>query len=237
MPSPAKPASHNLPRQITPFIGRQAELDDLTQRLADPACFLLTLVGPGGVGKTRLATETAAAQLNTFAHGTCFVPLQAAETVEMLVTALVDVLDIPLQSQQSPRSQVLDYLSNKELLLVLDNFEQLLPSGGADLVADILAEAIRVKLLVTSREVLNLQEEWLYHVRGLPFPPPGQTPDNLEAYDAVQLFTERARRVRPDFSPAAELAHLIRICQLVEGMPLAIELAASWRCSASSPRA
>lgn len=233
MPSPDPQMLYNFPRQFTPFIGRRTELAEIKGLLADSACNLLTLVGPGGIGKTRLAAEVAAGQRESFSHGVYFVPLQTAETYEMLVTAIADALNLALQGQQSPRLQMLDYLSDRNLLLLLDNFEQLLSTGSAELVADILAEAPGVKLLVTSRELLNLQEEWLYYVQGMPFPSVSHLPEDkplaeLEGYDAVQLFVERTRRVRRDFSAGEELGYVVRICQLVEGMPLAIELAAAW---------
>jgi len=171
--SPTHPAKANmlrLPPQLTPFIGRTTEVGEISERLADPACRLLTLVGSGGIGKTRLSIQVAAQMADTFAQGVYFVPLQAVQSANFLLTAIADALDIPLSGQPEPVAQLLRYLSDKDLLLVLDNFEQLLPEDGATLLAQILESTRAVKLLVTSREVLNLQEEWLYQVQGLPFP-------------------------------------------------------------------
>lgn len=226
---------HNLPPQLTPFIGRADEVARISGLLVAPACRLLTLAGAGGVGKTRLALQVAAGLQARFAHGVYFVSLQPVDSMEFLAPAIADALNFALSGQAQPRLQLLDYLSDKDMLLVLDNFEQLLPEGGAEFLLDILKAAPAVRLLVTSREVLNLREEQLYPVQGMPFPSSAYRGD-IEAYSAVVLFVERAWRVRPDFSPRDEQAGLIRICQLVEGVPLAIELAAAWtktlRCAA-----
>ncbi len=220
--------SHNLPRQFTPFIGRDEELAEITELLADPTCTLLTLLGPGGAGKTRLAIEAAGRMSAEFSDGVYFVPLQAVESTELLVSAITDAINLSLYGQETPRDQLLNYLRDKQMLLLLDNFEQLLTGSSTNLILDILEVASTVKLLVTSRELLNLRHEWLYTVSGLPVPADDHSDNDLELYSAVQLFSERAGRVRRDFSLAAERAEVIRICQLVEGMPLAIELAAAW---------
>lgn len=218
---------YNFPLQPTLFVGRNQEVEEIKHLLADPACRLLTLLGPGGVGKTSLSTQAVKADSGRFADGVYFVPLQAVQTLDFLVSAVADALAIPLTGQAPISTQLLNYLQNKELLLLLDNFEQLLPEGGADLLARMLAVAPRLMIVVTSREVLNLREEWLYSVPGLPVPEDTQV-ENGPAYSAVQLFVEHARRLNRNFSPPAEMASIIRICQLAEGMPLAIELAASW---------
>ncbi len=221
---------NNLPQQLTPFIGRQEELAELTRLLADPSCRLLTLLGPGGVGKTRLAIQSAGQIAADFADGVHFVPLQSVETIDFLIAAITDAVHLPLSGPEAPRRQLLNYLRDKELLLLLDNFEQLLSpaAAGPELITEILETAPAVKLLVTSRELLNLQYEWLYPVPGLPVPLDDHLEPDLEAYSAVQLFSERAGRVRRDFSLVEEQADVIRICRLVEGMPLALELAAAW---------
>jgi predicted ATPase/DNA-binding CsgD family transcriptional regulator len=218
---------HNLPPQPTPFFGRQAEIAEIAERLADPNCRLVTLTGAGGAGKTRLATRTATELLDAFREGVWFVPLQPVSSVELLATALAEALGIPLSAVTDSTAQLRAYLSDKELLLILDNFEQLLQGGGAELLADLLHAAPALKLLVTSREALKLQEEWRYAVGGMPAPADDRV-DDLERYSVIQLFVERASRVRKDFSLADERAGVVRICQLVEGMPLAVELAASW---------
>jgi len=146
---------------------------------------------------------------------------------------MADALHLPLSGQEAPDAQLLGYLQNKQMLLLLDDFEPLLKPAPeaviepADLLASILLSAPDVTLIVTSREVLNLQEEWLYSIEGLPYPV-DDAAENLEDYGAVKLFAERARRVRRHFSLGEECSEVVRICQLVEGMPLGLELAASW---------
>ena len=217
--------TYNFPRHLTAFVGRNQEINEIKGLLADPACRLLTLVGVGGTGKTRLAIEAATPTVNHFSHGVYFVPLQAVQSPEYLIPALADALDLTLSSHDDPQSQLLKFLRNKELLLVLDNFEQVL--AGIGLLTDILQAASAVKLLVTSREVLKLQEEWLYPMAGLATPP-GTDIEDWADYDAVKLLVERVQRVRRDFSLAMEAEGIVRLCRLVEGMPLALELAATW---------
>ncbi|NIV39345.1 MAG: AAA family ATPase, partial [Anaerolineae bacterium] len=197
-PTPGpQPPPHNLPLQLTPFVGRETELGQIATRLTDPACRLLTLVGPGGCGKTRLALQAAQNLIEDasgdipFTQGVYFVPLVALHSPEALVPAIADALNFTFYREAEPRQQLLDYLREKEMLLLLDNFEHLLE--GATLLTDILTVAPGVKLLVTSREVLNLGQEWLLSLTGLPFPSREDAIDQavampLEAYGAVQLF-------------------------------------------------
>src|SRR5262249_45458324 len=156
------------PAQLTAFIGREAELAQLAQLLADPACRLLTIVGAGGSGKTRLAIQAARGQIGARAHGVYVVALASISSAEFLVSAIANSLSFPFNGPQDPKVQLLNYLREKELLLVLDNFEHLL--DGAGLLADILTSASGVKLLVTSRERLNLYGEWVYEIEGLAVP-------------------------------------------------------------------
>lgn len=213
----------------TAFIGRAQETRDIGDLLADPTCRLLTLVGPGGIGKTRLAMEVTAHQQACFPAGIYFVPLAPLTRADDILTAIVEATPFRFQpTHQSPRSQFLDYLRDKRtkpILFILDNFEHLLE--GAGIVSEILGVTERVKILVTSREPLNLQEEWVRHLSGLTYPThdPNGT---FEAYGAVQLFIERARRIRGDFNSIQERQSILEICRLVEGMPLAIELAVGW---------
>jgi predicted ATPase/DNA-binding SARP family transcriptional activator len=223
----------NFPAQPTALIGREAELAELGALLENPACRLITIVGPGGIGKTRLVLAVAAEQAETFTHGAAFVPLQAISAAAFLAPAILSALDIPLQGQRGPGEQLLDHLRGKEQLLVLDNVEQLLApdqsgdGGAAKLLADLLQRAPGVTLLVTSRERLALQGEWLFDVSGLSYPA-GELADDLEGYSAVQLFMQRAGQVRRQFALAdGEARAVARICRLVEGLPLAIELAAA----------
>lgn len=217
-------AEHNLPPQANPLIGRKEELAYVAARLDDPACRLLTIVGPGGVGKTRLAIEAVSHTADAFADGVYFVDLQAVEAAGFL-SDIADALPLSLSGREPPQNQLLNYLESKDILLLLDNFEHLLHE--ATFLSELLSRVPSVKLLVTSREALNLQDEWLYPLRGLPVPP-AATADDVAGYAAVQLFLERARRVRPHFSLDEERQGVVRVCRLVEGVPLALELAASW---------
>src|SRR5262245_51663243 len=208
-----------------PFVGRTRELADITARLLDPACRLLTLTGLGGSGKTRLALEAAKALAPQFPQGTVFVPLQPLTRSELLVPNIAQALGVTFFGEAEPQQQLLDYLHDKTLLLLLDNFEHLL--DGAALVNSLLAAAPGVTILVTSREALSLREEWLYPLKGMSTPPSIYA-TSLEDYEAVQLFLSHARRVQPHFDMANEREAVIRICQMTAGLPLAIELAASW---------
>lgn len=223
------PVSH-VPVQLTPFVGREDELGNIQRRLTDPNCRLLTLVGPGGMGKTRLALQAATQQMNAFQDGVFWVDLQPLQSTQFLVTAVADTLGLPLAGLTDIESQLLRYLADRQLLLVLDNFEHLLE--GADHLHRWLQVTSGLKVLVTSREALNLQQEWLFPVTGLIFPASlNQLSENCTA---VTLFNERARQVRPSFDATKEAEGVVEICQLVDGMPLAIELAAAWARSLSS---
>jgi predicted ATPase/DNA-binding SARP family transcriptional activator len=220
------PARHNLPPQATTFIGRSTELAEIAQRLSgDLACRLLNIIGPGGIGKTRLALEAAQQHLADFADGVYFVPLAPVTADHLIAPAIAQALQPPVQWQIDPRVQVLEYLRDKQLLLVVDNLEHL--PAGVDLLVEILTAAPRVKLLVTSRERLNLQWEWVLEIRGLEFPEAEQTLPVGE-FSAVQLFMDTARRMDARFVVEDDRAQVIRICRLLEGSPLGIELAAAW---------
>jgi predicted ATPase/DNA-binding NarL/FixJ family response regulator len=208
----------------TSFIGREKEYTDIQQLLAQPDCRLLTLIGPGGIGKTRLALQLSALIGDKFARGAFVVYLQPVRAAEFFVSTAADALGVSLTGQEPPLAQLAHYLSDKEAFIIMDNFEHLL--DAAEQLATLLSDTPHVKYLITSREALNLQEEWLYPVSGLPFPTGAATE---QKDDAVQLFNERAQRVYPDFSPDKEVDAVIQICRLVEGMPLALELAAAWR--------
>jgi predicted ATPase/DNA-binding SARP family transcriptional activator len=210
---------------VLPFIGRQRELTEITYRLGDSSCRLLTLVGPGGIGKTRLAIEVAR-RLDCPESCAHFVSLASITSPALLVSTIAEALGISFYGGQDPRARTLDYLRDKGTLLILDNFEHILE--GADLITEMLRSAPGVKILVTSRERLNLHEEWLYEVEGMDFPTDSDA-DKLEDFSAVELFLQNARRLDPGFSLSDENGpHIVRICQLVEGMPLAIELAVAW---------
>ena len=225
-----KPASLVLPFQPTAFVGRVTELAEIDVLLADPACRLLTLMGPGGIGKTRLAFEVAARQMERFPDGVAFVPLVSVGTPSQIVSAIGSSLNLSSSSQADPREQLLTYLRNRHTLLLLDNFEHLLER--AEIVSEILSAVPRVKIIVTSRERLNLSAEWLFDVGGLSYPlgdPSSfESPKDVADYSAVQLFIQRATQMQPTFPLTnATLAMIVRICQHIAGMPLAIELAAA----------
>ena len=226
-PAQARPAPpHNLPAQATPLIGREAELAEITDRVVnDPGCRLLTLVGPGGIGKTRLALQIATQALDHFGDGTFFVSFEPITTPEAMAAAILQKLSPVIHEQKDPRAQLLDYVRDKQLLLVLDNLEHLLEDAA--LIGEVLSTAAEVKIIVTSRERLHLQWEWLYEVQGLDYPR-DETETDIEHFSAVQLFLQTARRMRARFSLTDEQPHVRRICQLVEGLPLGLELAASW---------
>jgi predicted ATPase/predicted Ser/Thr protein kinase len=216
---------HNLPTPGTTFVGRDDEIADICATLEMPECRLMTMQGPGGIGKTRLALAVAECQLGTYADGIYFVPLAPINSADLIVPAITDALEVNFGGQLELRVQLLDYLRSREMLLVLDNFEHLL--DGVDFISQLLSEAPGIKLLVTSRQVLNIQEEWVRVVDGLSVPPSAEDP-KLEDYGAIQLFVDRARRVRTNFSIKGVEPCVVRICQLVDGMPLGIELATSW---------
>lgn len=221
-----------LPVDPTPLLGRQSTLAHLHQLLADPACRLITIVGLGGMGKTRLALEVAR-QINqeqtlVFLHGVTFVPLEGVARVDTLPHALAAALNLPLRGGAAATTTLLHYLQEREQLLVLDSFEHLL--NDVTLLKQILTTCPDVKLLVTSREALNLSTEWRIDLEGLAYPDERLADRYEEPFAAVQLFTTAARQSQPAFQlTAANTVHVYRLCQLVGGMPLALKLAATWR--------
>lgn len=235
-PAPGKPSPiHNLPVPATPFIGRESELARLDELLAGADVRLITIAGPGGAGKSRLALTMAERQLRAgrngelrFPNGAFFVALDSLTQVEHIVPAVAEALDLQLSEggQLSPRQQLLNFLRPKRLLIVMDNYEHL--QDGADLLVDLLQAAPGVHILVTSRERLRLRQEQLFPIDGLESP----AEDDRRAVKtaAAKLFLQSARRVQPDFElrDHQDLTHLVRICNLVSGMPLGLELSASW---------
>ena len=177
------------------------------------------------MGKTRLGIEAAAAQIGNFTDGVTYValasvsPTASNEAVSPLLGALTDALNFSFYGRDTPEQQLFRHLRSREMLLVLDNFEHLLDT--AVFISDLLQNAPDIKILITSRERLNLQEEWLFVLHGL-------SSKEAANSDAVRLFSQRAKQVQPSFDLEVELDEVLRICQLVEGMPLALELAASW---------
>jgi predicted ATPase/DNA-binding SARP family transcriptional activator len=239
---------HNLPAQTTPFIGRERELSELDKLLSDPVLRQITVLGAGGMGKTRLVLE-AAAQLvsqndvssssegevrsgRSRWDGVFFLPLAQVSTPNEIVLVIAEQLEILLVGDSDPQDQILNFLSRQRLLLIFDSFEHLLV--GTDLIALILQHAPNVTILVTSRERLRITGEYVYRLGELSYPEDEQArsmdlAQAVTAFGAVGLFLQHARLIRPDleFEPDI-LAEVVRICRLVQGMPLAIILAVSW---------
>jgi predicted ATPase/DNA-binding XRE family transcriptional regulator len=248
---------HNLPLDVTQFVGRETELNALDALFKDQEKRLVTILGPGGIGKTRLALDYARHQLDEkddgaphpFKDGVFFVDLTPLQETERLVLHLAEALNLRIQvgaqDEQSPKQQLLDYLRDRQLFLLLDNYEHLLPAlvspdsqgslDGAALVSEILGIASGVSILVTSRVRLNLQMEQVFAIEGLSYPEISvqaleMGDEDVAGYTAIQLFLQAAQRSRQDFSleTADERRALLQICQLVGGMPLGLELAAAW---------
>ena len=266
----ASPPPHNIPPPPNVFVGRDTELQQIEGHVADPACRLLTIVGPGGIGKTRLALE--AVRIYTqpesvirepgFHDGVRFVSLVSIGAADLsggpnqirltnaITSAIAEALDFSFQGSDDLLGQLLTHLLAKDLLLILDNFEHLLTasterSAGLEVVDTLLQGAPALKVLVTSRERLNLPEERVVQVTGLAYP--GQKAmrrgaearggggdnqlqiTNHQQYSAIALFLERARQVDANLNlTEMDAPYVIRICQLVEGLPLGLELAAGW---------
>ncbi len=211
---------HNLPAATTPFVGRQAARRELAALLAQPDVRLVTVGGLGGSGKTRLALETTRQLVERFEHGVYFVPLDSAGDEAGFWSTIRGALNVPGDPTGSTQDLVENYLRNKELLLVLDDFEHLLPL--AHVVRRLLEQTPRLTLLVTSRQALTLQAEHLYILDGLSW-------EEGVASPAYRLFIQTARRHVPDFAPSsAEIEAINQLCARVEGLPLALELTASW---------
>jgi serine/threonine protein kinase/tetratricopeptide (TPR) repeat protein len=216
--------SHNLPSLGTAFIGREQELTDVTNRLSDPLTQLISILGIGGIGKTRLAIEAARNLVGEFTHGVWFIDLTPLSTPDRVLYALAEAIHLGIFPASDPKQQVVDYLYDKNMLLIFDNFEHVL--GAAGLIAAISANAPGVKMLVTSRERLNLTNEQVYQLEGLTVPADDQ---NTARSAAVRLFVQGAVRVRPEFHLDPEnIPIIVKICRQVSGIPLAILLSAAW---------
>jgi predicted ATPase len=226
---------NNLPIEPTPFIGRAREVAALARLLARAEVRLVTLTGPGGVGKTRLASQVAAEVSDGYADGVFVVPLAPVTDPEQVLEAIAQVLVIPDVSAPSLLGQVQRALKAKQLLLVLDNFEQV--AAAALMVAELLAACPALKILVTSRVALHVRAEHEFAVPPLALPDLKRLPDlvTLSQYEAVALFIERAQAVKADFQVTNATAPAVaQICARLDGLPLAIELAAA-RAKYSAP--
>jgi len=227
-PPPAAAPRHNLPALYDQFFGRKSRQDELHARLDQPWCRLVTLVGPGGVGKTRLATTIARSRLPHYPDGVWLVELaeldrEDANLAEAIAVEIATAIDLRLGGSTTPIEQLLSHLQHKALLLVLDNFEHLLEEG-IPLVLDLIQRCDRVQLLVTSREALRTRAEWTVPLMGLGYPL-----DDNDATDteAVDLFMARRAQGRQDLLAPPDFVAVRQICRLVEGLPLALELAAA----------
>ncbi|MFQ5436211.1 MAG: hypothetical protein ACE5FD_15190, partial [Anaerolineae bacterium] len=243
---------HNLPAPITPYFGRQEEQAMLQQRFRDPDYRLMTLVGEGGIGKSRLSLEVAWTQREQFADGVWFVPLAGVQgppangsgnlspaarmrLQDDIATAIAEAMGLPVGGRESPGKQLLTLLRDRQTLLLLDNFEHLL--AGADLVINLLQQSPQVFVICTSREPLNYVAEWVFPLERLPLPSrslddphlsESAGPFDATTSPAVQLFVDRAQRANGRFALTTEnQAQVVQLCRLVAGLPLALELAAA----------
>lgn len=215
-----------LPVQMTPFFDRVNEIAEIGRLLREPACRLITLIGPGGTGKTRLAMEAASVHQDLFPDGVYFAGLEPVRSPDFFIHSIASALDLPLSGPEDPAQQVFAILRDRSLLIIMDNFETML--DAAELLPDLLQATTRVKLLITSQVALNLMEEHLVPIAGVPYPDTELDFEEASQYASIQLFAACARRHRSNFDLDAEREGVARICRMVEGIPLAIELAASW---------
>lgn len=224
--SPYTPAWQlRLPANPSRVVGRNEELGALGELLADPQHRLISIVGPGGVGKTCLAVAVAQTHAYAFAAGAVYLPLAGVNDANLLASTILSALDLTPRPDLTPEAQLIDYLRSKELLLVLDNLEHLL--AGVGLIARLLQHTTALTLLVTSRERLALRTEWVFDLTGLAVPSADCADTDVASNAAATLFAQRARQVQRSFDLATEQQAVAQICRMVEGLPLALELAAS----------
>ena len=221
---------HNLSARSTSFVGRDLELIEVARQLERPECRLLTIHGAGGIGKSRLAIQAAFEQLkgSAFKDGVFFVQLEALTSPDLIPSSTAEALGLDPQGQQDILAQVKQHIGQKQFLLLLDNYEHLI--AGATLAAELLRACPNLKILITSRERLDLEEEWVFSLEGLSVSENDvDVFEKAQRFDALHLFAERAKRARLDFSLTQEnLQAAQELCRLVGGSPLGIELAAVW---------
>jgi predicted ATPase/DNA-binding CsgD family transcriptional regulator len=218
---------HNLPVPLTPFIGRKRELGQLTALLGQDDIRLVTILAPGGMGKTRLALEVARSQIGSFLHGVHYIPLEGIGAASHISLAVAQRLGLRLDNTASAKEDLLSLLRNRWLLLLFDGFEEVL-EDGKELIREMLSAVPGLKVLVTSRAPLGIEGETLFALGGLDYP---ELPDadDVADYGSVALFLQSARRSRPEYAAGKrDLAEIGLICRHVQGMPLAIVLAANW---------
>jgi serine/threonine protein kinase/tetratricopeptide (TPR) repeat protein len=224
---PPTSTRHNLPSRSTSFIGREADVEKLLNLIQDSQTRLITIQGTGGIGKTRLAIEVGDRSLTDYQNRVFFVDLAPLREANFIVPTIAEALRYKFQQDgRSQSQQIKDYLHSKKTLLIMDNFEHLHENAG--IVAELIAAAPMLKIVVTSRQRLNLSGEAVVILEGMDFP---QDLAHSEALliSPVKLFLQSARRVSPDYElHESDVPHLARICRLVEGLPLGILLAASW---------
>jgi predicted ATPase/DNA-binding SARP family transcriptional activator len=238
----AHPLTHHLPPQFTPFVGRTEERRQIHDRLDRAECRLLTLLGPGGIGKTRLAAQIAHERIDRYRDGVHFVALGGLASASEVVEAIADSIALRFSdravTKTQRRTELLRYLQQGQLLLVLDNFEHLLadPSSApepdtVDLVIDLIGQTNAVDLLITSRQALTLRAEWIFDVLGLQYPGAlltTTTPQELMHFDAIHFLVQACQRLHPQFVlDSSNCAAMLDICAMVGGAPLALELAAA----------
>jgi predicted ATPase len=225
----SSPIPNNLPSRHTSFVGRDFELVELTKLLTEANTRLITVAGAGGVGKSRLAVQAAYGELQggNFPDGIYFVLLDALSEPHLIPAGIASTLGIRLSGSDGPLTELTRILVDKQLLLILDNYEHLM--AGATVASELIQHCPKLKLLITSRERLNLEEEQVFVLKGLPLPTDSITVEDAQYQDAVQLFLQRAKRSWLDFTLTTHnLPHVLAICRLLEGTPLGIELAAAW---------
>ena len=220
-----------MPGDLLPFYGRNEELTELHSMLTDPSCRLLALVGMGGMGKSRLAKILGKQLATEFSGGSCFVELASIQQAELIPQTIANALGTSIQGTRKPLEQLVRILQQQELLLILDNIEHLLPD--VQFCQLLLESCAGLKILLTSREPPQIYGEWIYPLQGLSISASNEPNEDLAAYS---LFVQSARRNNPHYHPTSQdKPTILNICQLVSGMPLGIEIAATWAQHLSCP--